>query len=673
MKHLSPLCFSVLLMLLAQIAMAQINDDFYAILPDSIKPIDKNNLSFKEDTAIIQFGLANYWNKKVIPLSDTFVYNFLERSAKSKNILQILSGNALIVNYLNDSQYTSDTVNNYKTELILKIADKSDSLCREDTALYEYKYLSLLYKAKALINAANQYEEAADILQQCWVYYLRRNDLENLLDVCRGFGALYSRLRLFKEAVRWDKLSIQYLGKEYSDFISSELVAVAAIYLRLYMTNSSDKTTLNSAYHYINVIQSFNSKNKDDIYSLLALKAFYQYLKNDYKQARLLIDSSLANPKPSYRGLYVQAMMVYKAYIYYKTANADENIKWLQQVIKKDYGTNIYFYNFLYLAYVKKRDWEKAYLYFTKYKELEDSQNIAINRGKVFEVNQRYRVKEQQATIDQLEQRNKFNQLKFRYGIITGLLFFIIILAVFFLYYRNRKLKEARAEAEHRSKMEQMQKILLEQEIQVQESRDNIISERKNIGRILHDGLSNNLATLRFLVEDYKNKAASDKEQKRLSDIEAEINALYEETRSYSHDLTKDAIGKPQNEGYDIVSYLQSLREKFGDLGVLNIHFNEEDCAWNKITPYQARNIFFIIKECLTNIVKHAYAKNTWISLSSDGRQYSLNIKDDGKGIDNTFTDGIGVTNLRTSIGNLNGCMKIDHPEKGVAFLFTFS
>ena len=85
--------------------------------------------------------------------------------------------------------------------------------------------------------------------------------------------------------------------------------------------------------------------------------------------------------------------------------------------------------------------------------------------------------------------------------------------------------------------------------------------------------------------------------------------------------------------------------------------------------------IFRIIQEAFNNIIKHAEAKKTELSLHYYHSQLYITISDDGNGFDTGLTDGnrhAGLKNMETRIKMLNGSMMIrSHPGKGTLLNFT--
>jgi len=73
--------------------------------------------------------------------------------------------------------------------------------------------------------------------------------------------------------------------------------------------------------------------------------------------------------------------------------------------------------------------------------------------------------------------------------------------------------------------------------------------------------------------------------------------------------------------------------------------------------------LYRLVQECLTNISRHAQAKNIEIEvfkLSKSGKSgLQVIIKDDGKGFNTKKTDGLGLPGMRERVEGLGGKLKI--------------
>jgi len=72
-----------------------------------------------------------------------------------------------------------------------------------------------------------------------------------------------------------------------------------------------------------------------------------------------------------------------------------------------------------------------------------------------------------------------------------------------------------------------------------------------------------------------------------------------------------------------------------------------------------AMNLFRIYKESLANIIKHAKAKTVDVRLSVRGRLVSLEVRDDGIGLDGKRGSGRGLTNMKNRSLEMGGGLEV--------------
>ena len=99
--------------------------------------------------------------------------------------------------------------------------------------------------------------------------------------------------------------------------------------------------------------------------------------------------------------------------------------------------------------------------------------------------------------------------------------------------------------------------------------------------------------------------------------------------------------------------------------------------ALRKLLPdFINTTLFRVVQEALTNIQKHAKAKNVTINLSIKSEWLTLIIEDDGVGfssdkdtINNCNSDGIGLRNLAERVEYHLGKFDIETSAKGTAII----
>ena len=181
-----------------------------------------------------------------------------------------------------------------------------------------------------------------------------------------------------------------------------------------------------------------------------------------------------------------------------------------------------------------------------------------------------------------------------------------------------------RYEITERKQLEEELKILPQKIIAAQETAQKLIAQE------IHDDFGQLLIALKiFLVNNTMDIIEKYPEVKQLSDgLKLKINEIIEKARNLSHqlappDLKYIGLIKAIKELVESISLDKKLSIKFLHRNLRNIDFETKDII-----------LYRIIQEILTNIVKHAEAKNVEISLQHKQGKVYLRIKDDGKGFD---------------------------------------
>lgn len=184
--------------------------------------------------------------------------------------------------------------------------------------------------------------------------------------------------------------------------------------------------------------------------------------------------------------------------------------------------------------------------------------------------------------------------------------------------------------------------------------------EREKIARDLHDGVGQSLVALKINLGLMNNsvKDATLRDQASKT-IKLADNAI-EEIRNVMYNLKpvglkRDGLG-------------DSVRELCKKLnGLENISFTYEIDSnlprWNETVEV---NIYRIVQECLTNIMKHSCATVAHINMLVINETIVLiRISDNGKGFDlNILSSGLGLTSIKERADMINAKIFIDS-EKG--------
>ncbi len=226
-----------------------------------------------------------------------------------------------------------------------------------------------------------------------------------------------------------------------------------------------------------------------------------------------------------------------------------------------------------------------------------------------------------------------------------------------------------RHEITKRKQMEEELKILPQKIIQTQEA------ERQRISREIHDDLGQSLVTFKIFLQSALLTPDSDltKQNGAITKLIGDINSIIEKTRHLTASLRPSTL-----EVLGLSTALHSLIEEFKQRD-FSIKFKYDICLDHLNFQGDAINLYRIIQEALTNIVKHAQAKRVDITIKIAKQQLLLTIKDDGQGFHREKksknvqrAQGVGLSTMQERAWLLKGTLEIkSSPGKGTTIKLT--
>lgn len=189
--------------------------------------------------------------------------------------------------------------------------------------------------------------------------------------------------------------------------------------------------------------------------------------------------------------------------------------------------------------------------------------------------------------------------------------------------------------------------------------------ERSLISKEIHDSISNALTGINYGIADITRNIDYLPEQKiRLKKIFDELSRLQVEARNISHNTMPDYIKK--NSIADIIEkWVNDTREKSGSSPhgkaiQINFSANKQVIHFSEAVKL---NIFRIMQEVVTNILRHSKASQADLLLSFGKRQLTIIAEDNGIGFKPyENSGGMGMKNIRSRVELLDGSISIQSP-----------
>ncbi len=192
----------------------------------------------------------------------------------------------------------------------------------------------------------------------------------------------------------------------------------------------------------------------------------------------------------------------------------------------------------------------------------------------------------------------------------------------------------------------------------LQESRESIVhgreEERLRVRRDLHDGIGPTLAAASLQCDALRDRwpIADPAAAMLLGQIKAEISHCVLDVRRVVDGLRPPAL--------DDLGLAGVVREHAASLSAAGLVV-DVDCPSSLEVASAAVEVaaYRIVTEAMTNVVRHAHASRCVVSLGCTDGWLSVQVTDDGVGLRDSHTDGIGLESMRERAAELGGSLTV--------------
>ena len=223
-------------------------------------------------------------------------------------------------------------------------------------------------------------------------------------------------------------------------------------------------------------------------------------------------------------------------------------------------------------------------------------------------------------------------------------------------------IRTSRERAKLITKLEAAQK-----ELELSRQRDTelaALQERERLARDLHDSLGHALVALSVQLEAVQRLYKVDPER-----ASAQVDELKTLTRASMDDLRRSLAGlrAPGLGERPLSEALQTLSVDMGQRTHLEIKCHVAEEA-NGLSPTLAEALWRVAQEALTNIERHASARNVGLRLDIRDQTAFLSVKDDGRGLPidaEKQTGHYGLRGMRERVEGLGGTLTFSGNGQG--------
>jgi len=190
--------------------------------------------------------------------------------------------------------------------------------------------------------------------------------------------------------------------------------------------------------------------------------------------------------------------------------------------------------------------------------------------------------------------------------------------------------------------------------------------ERRRIAREIHDGLGQELAAAKMILDGIIAKDTSPAIQHASLDASQLVDRAIQQVRSISH-----LLHPPLLDEVGLVSALRWFLEGLSERSGIDVRLQVEPPELVRLKSEIETAIFRIVQEALTNMFRHSGARNGIVRVIEKDGSVIVTVRDDGKGIEDEVIQlrpesvGIGIGGMRQRVAELGGSLRLANANPG--------
>ena len=532
----------------------------------------------------------------------------------------------MLIGVFNEALNEKDSALQYYNKVIDKLKNNTSPKAIEVLSITYTNFANILFKG-------GEYEKAIKIYLDSEKMSESIGDKRNQSIALNNVASCFKELKKYEKALEYYQSALQ-LSKESNNlkYEGSALVGIGEIYYyrkeydnaltHLFLAENILKTTeFKSVLHlsYEALAKVYLKKGeviKARLYSDKALKGI-ESVQDDFSKADILLtNATIEIENKNYNKALKsvdKALLISKNNGYLDSEKESVLIK--IDILKKQNKINLLpqLYDELFV--------------------LKDSILNTENLKSINELEAKYQTEKKEKENLQLKadkaqkqlELEKESQQKWFFGVLALLALLTVIIVVY--YSKNRR-----------------QKLLYNSQLNIAKAKQ---MEHQRIATDLHDYKVKTLEGIKIELEKDGKKTLANK-----------VDTIKESLRSLSKELSQVSFEESEfNE--QIITLLASYNSDEFSIH----HKGLSSIKWKSINTVIKQNLFLVIREGISNAYNHAQATEVNLAFQKNKSQLQISITDNGKGFEDN-TPGIGFTNMKMRINEINGKIKIES-EKG--------
>jgi len=190
--------------------------------------------------------------------------------------------------------------------------------------------------------------------------------------------------------------------------------------------------------------------------------------------------------------------------------------------------------------------------------------------------------------------------------------------------------------------------------------------ERRRLARDLHDGLGQDLAVAKMVLDKMILQKPADPPEEAWAQASSIIDKAIQEVRTMSHLLHPpllDEVGLLSA----LAWYVEGLAKRSGIETSLEVQPRD----FPRLGAEVETAVFRIVQEALTNVFRHSEASKVWITLTQREGMIVVAVRDDGKGIGQRIAElqpdsvGVGIGGMKQRAKEFGGELRLTNVNPG--------
>jgi two-component system, NarL family, nitrate/nitrite sensor histidine kinase NarX len=205
----------------------------------------------------------------------------------------------------------------------------------------------------------------------------------------------------------------------------------------------------------------------------------------------------------------------------------------------------------------------------------------------------------------------------------------------------------------------------------VRDRRMTLLEERNAIARELHDSLAQSLSYMKIQLARLQAVLPEELSQSDVGQIARAIREGIDSAYRQLRELLTTFRTSVHARG--LAATLEEVAEELSSRSEVQISVDNR-IRRVRLTVNEELHIGQIVREALTNVVRHARASSALVTLSSNEREVTVTIEDDGRGIvsESGGEHHYGLSIMRERSRSLGGRLEISSNEPGSRIVVTF-